>query len=258
MVISVFSLRRVMRLSALIALGVVGLALPSRADDEITKKDGTIIRGQIISVSSGQVMVSSKTSSGGTAKVPYYITDIKSISMAPPAAITQLPHDAAPAAVVAALEPLVKQFAGLPADWVVNAMAQLAEADIAAGQSDKAGDIYNQIILLYPGSAYQNEAIAGQAKMKLLQGKTAEALAAVQPIVDKANQNLAPSATEGGLYASAFLVYGQALEAQKKYPQALEAYLTVKTMFYQNPAMVEQAEQLAQKLRDKNPGVGVD
>ena len=48
------------------------------------------------------------------------------------------------------------------------------------------------------------------------------------------------------------------LEAQKKFPQALEAYLTVKTMFYQNQALVEESDQLVQKLRATDPGVSVN
>ena len=78
--------------------------------------------------------------------------------------------------------------------------------------------------------------------MLLSQGKIAEALAAVQPVIDAANKTVAPSAADARAYASAFLVYGQILEAQKKYPEALEAYLTVKTMFYQNPALVDQSD----------------
>jgi len=94
--------------------------------------------------------------------------------------------------------------------------------------------------------------------MCLQSGRIDEAVAAVQPIIDAANKNLAPSQAEGGLYAKAFLVYGQALEAQKKPGQALEAYLTVKTMFYQNSALADQASDLAKKLRDQYPGVGVE
>jgi tetratricopeptide (TPR) repeat protein len=241
----------------LFALAFAFLVLRSAADDQIKKKDGTVINGQVLSVSNGQVLVGSRTASGGTAKIPYYLSDIQSVTMAPPAAVASA-QGAAPAAVIAALEPLVKQYAGLPADWVVGAMVQLAEAYSAANQSDRALALYVQIGQLYPGSAYENEAEAGKAKLSLQQGKIDDALAAVKPIVDAANKNLAPSPTEGGLYANAFLVDGQVLEAQKKPAQALEAYLTVKTMFYQNPALVQQAAQLAQKLRDQNPGLGID
>ena len=111
---------------------------------------------------------------------------------------------------------------------------------------------------LYPGSSYENVAKAGKAELSLDANKIDEALAIVQPIVDQANKDMAPSPSDGATYAKAFLVYGRVLEAQKKPRQALEAYLTVKTMFYQNPALVGQADQRAKTLCDQNPGLGVD
>jgi tetratricopeptide (TPR) repeat protein len=259
MVIVALIFRRQVSYLFLIALGLVFLGVRSMADDQITKTDGTTISGQILSVADGQVMVQSLTSRGGVAKIPYSLSDVKSVVMATPADVTAAEAPGTdPAAVVAALEPVVKQFAGLPADWVVAAMGQLADAYSAEGKPDSALAVYNQIIQFYPGTAYENVAKAGKAQMSLKAGKIDEALAAVQPIVDKANQDIAPSPSDGALYAKAFLVYGQVLEKQAKPQQALEAYLTVKTMFYQNPALVDQADQLAKNLRDQNPGLGVD
>ena len=259
MVIGSLFFRRRVLLALLIALAFILLVIRSVADDQIIKKDGTVISGQIQGVSEGQVMVESHTSAGGIAKVPYYISDIKSISMAVPADVTKVQaQGVAPAAVIAALEPQVKQFAGLPANWVVEAMAQLAQAYAAQGQADRAVATYNQIDTLYPGSKYHAQAVAGKAEMSLKAGKIDEALAAVQPIIDQANKDIAPSPSDGAIYANAFLVYGKAMEVQKKPQQALEAYLTVKTMFYQNPALVDQAEQLTKTLRDQNPGLGIE
>jgi tetratricopeptide (TPR) repeat protein len=252
-----FNLRRRSVLTLVAALMLVSLGLALRADDQIFKKDGTSITGQIISSSGGQVMVAIRASNGSINKIPYYISDIKSIAMATPPEVTKV-QGGTPDAVIAALEPVVKNFAGLPADWVVTAMAQLAGAYTAKSQSDKALALYNEIDTLYPGSAYHVQAVAGKAELSLKAGKVDEALAALQPIVDEANKNMAPSPADGALYASAFIVYGQTLEAQKKNGQALEAYLTVKTMYYQNPALADQADQLAKALRDKNPGLGVD
>ncbi|MEI9998147.1 MAG: hypothetical protein WDO13_02725 [Verrucomicrobiota bacterium] len=48
------------------------------------------------------------------------------------------------------------------------------------------------------------------------------------------------------------------LESRKQFPQALEAYLTVTTMFYQNPSLVAEADHYAKDLRTKNPGLGVE
>jgi tetratricopeptide (TPR) repeat protein len=243
----------------LLASALLVSAVRSIADDQIIKKDGSTITGRILGVSDGHVTVQATTSNGGIATVSYYITDIKSISMAVPAEVTAADASGvAPAAVIAALEPKVEQFAGLPADWVVAAMVQLADAYSTQGQADRAAAVYHQIIQLYPGGVYENGAKAGLAGMSLKAGKTAEALAIVQPIVDQANQDIAPSPSDGALYAKAFLVYGQVLEKQKKPQQALEAYLTVKTMFYQNPGLVGEADQLARNLRDQNPGLGVE
>jgi tetratricopeptide (TPR) repeat protein len=232
------------------------LVLPCHAEDQITKKDGTVISGQILSVSNGQIMFQSHSSTGSIVKLPYYISDIQSIKMTPPDSVLKV-KSAAPADVVAALEPVVKQFAGLPADWVPGAMVQLAGAYSSLGQSDKALAIYTQIGTLYPGGTYDAYIVAGKADMSLRQGKVDEALAGLQPLVAKANQDVAPSPSDGALYANVFLVYGQALEAQKKFAQALEAYLTVTTLYYQNAALAEQASQLAKKLREANPGLGV-
>jgi len=256
MAIGVLTFRAHSKLNCLAALAIIVWMLPSLADDQITKKDGTIISGQILSVSGGQVMFQKPSSTGGFVKLPYYLTDIQSVKMATPDAVAKV-KSAAPADVVAALEPVVTQYAGLPADWVPGAMVQLATAYSSLGQGDKALAIYTQIGTLYPGGAYDAYVIAGKASMSLQQGKIDEALAGVKPIIDKANQDVAPSPSDGALYANVFLVYGQALEAQKKYEQALEAYLTVTTLYYQNPALADQAGQLAKKLRDANPGLGV-
>jgi len=199
------------------------------------------------------------TSRGGEGKFPIPLSDIKSVSMATPATVVKAEAaGVAPSAVVSALEPQIKQFAGLPADWIVNAMAELAQAYAALNQPDKALATYNAIDTLYPGSKYHTQAVAGKADMILKAGKFDEALAAVQPIVDEANKNIAPSPTEGATYAQAFLVYGSALEAKNKPQQALEAYLTVKTMFYQNSNLVTEADHRAKALREKNPGIGIE
>jgi len=243
----------------MIALAFACLGLRAVADDQIVKKDGTVIPGTVMSIVGTQVMVKTVTSRGGEAKIPYMLSEIQSVSMAtPPAVVKAETPGLAPNAVVAALEPEINRFAGLPADWIIDAMARLAEAYLSLNQADKALGIYDEIDTLYPGSKYHAQAVAGKADMSLKMGKYAEALAAVQPIIDAANQNIAPSPAEGAAYAHAFLVYGSVLEAQNKTQNALEAYLTVKTMFYQNSNLVKEAERRAQALRDKNPGIGID
>jgi tetratricopeptide (TPR) repeat protein len=247
---------RLLRLAATLSF-LLSLVLSASAQDKIVLTSGSSLTGQITGVSGGQVAITSRSSNGGQARLTYNLNMIQSVTMAPPDVMKQL-SAAPPATVISLLEPVVKEYAGLPADWVVDAMAKLADAYDAAGQAPQAAATYAQINQLYPNSPYQSEAIAGNAKLALNAGKVDDALALVTPLIQKANQDLAPSPADGRLYARAFLVYGQALEAQKKFPQALEAYLTVKTMFYQNPELVTEAEQRAQALQAQNPGVAVD
>jgi tetratricopeptide (TPR) repeat protein len=242
------------------ALAALCLTLRAVADDQIVKTDGSPpISGTILGVSDGAATVQTQIPGGGVAKFPVMIADIKSITMATPPAVAKVQApNTPPGEVIAALEGPVKQFAGLPVTWVVDAMAQLGDAYSQVGQTDKALEIYNKIGSLYPNSPYTAVADASRAQVDLDAGQVDEALKIVQPIVDKANQDIAPSPIDGATYAKAFIVYGRALEVQKKLPEALEAFLTVKTMFYQNPNLVAEADHYAQDLRAKNPDIGVE
>ncbi len=242
-----------------LALAVCSLGLRVVAADQIVKNDGTVVTGHILSVSDGAATMLSRTSSGGTAQFPVMLSDIKSITMDPPAAVTQVQApNTPPGQVIAALETPVKQYAGLQAKWVVDAMAQLGDAYSQVGDTSKALEIYNDIGTLYPNSAYTNIANASRAQVDVEGGKYDEALQILNPIVEKANQDLAPSPVDGATYAKAFIVYGRVLEAQKKLPEALDAFLTVKTMFYQNANLAAEADHYASELRKQNPGIGVD
>jgi tetratricopeptide (TPR) repeat protein len=236
----------------------LALGVSAAADDQIRLKSGNTITGQITGVSDNQILVTIPSATGNPVQSVVYLSDVQSVQMATPAAMAGLKPDATPATVIAALSPLVKEYAGLKTNWVVDAMAQLADAYDNSNQDGQAVAIYAQINQLYPDSPYQNAAAAGLAQLDLQQGKVDDAMAKLQPIIDKASADLAPSPEEGRSYARAFLVYGQALQQQKEYSKALEAYLTVKTMFYQNPALVAQADQLASALRQQNPDLGVD
>ena len=242
-----------------VALASACLTLRVVADDQIVQTNGQPVSGHITGVSGGAATIQTRTASGGTAQFPVMISDIKSITMDTPAAVKQAETPGtAPGDVIHALEGPANQFAGLPAPWVVDAMAHLGDAYSQVGQTDKALEIYNKIGSLYPNSAYINVANASRAQVDVDAGKFDDALKIVQPIVDKANQDIAPSPIDGATYAKAFIVYGRVLEAQKRLPEALEAFLTVKTMFYQNPSSVAEADHYAQDLRSKNPGLGVD
>jgi len=240
-------------------LAFFSFSLSLHAQDKIIFTDPakSPLFGAITGVSDGRISIDTKDSSGNTAKLTIYISDIQSVVMPPPPEVAKV-KNAPPATAIPVLEPIVKQWAGLPADWTTDAMSQLADAYDAQNQSDKSAAIYAEFGKLYANVPAGQESIVGQAKMDLKSGNYAAALAAVQSLVTQANANIAPSAPEGRLFAGAFLVYGQCLEHSGQFPQALEAYLTVKTMFYQNPALADQADQLAKALLAHHQDVAVD
>jgi tetratricopeptide (TPR) repeat protein len=242
----------------MIVLAAMGLTLRGVADDQIVKTNGQVSSGKITKVEDGQLWIEIN-SNGSSAKFPIRLTDIKSITMATPDAVAKAEAPGTPpATVISTLEPAIAKFAGLNTEWVLDAMGRLAQAYADSGKAAKATEIYNQIDTLYPGSKYHAQAVAGKAEISLKAGKINEALAAVQPVIDEANKDLAPSPEVGAVYARTFLVYGDILVAQKKPQQALEAYLTVSTMLYQDPTLADDATKRAQALRDQNPGLGVE
>lgn len=197
---------------------VAALTSLSFAEDTLTMKNGNVLAGKIVSVADGAVTFQSTASNGSKVTLPYQISDIKSVKMDPPPEFLAVKGQP-PAQQVAALAPLVKAYAGLPTDWVLDAMAQLADAYTATNQGAQAAAIYAQINQLYPGSAYTLIATAGQANLLLTQGKPDAALAAVQPVIDAANKTMAPSASDARAYANAFWFTGRCSRRKRNIPR---------------------------------------
>lgn len=229
------------------------LAISSASgQDKITLKNKTEVSGKIIEVSGPNVNMAV---SSGT--VPYPLNNIASVQMAAPADVVKA-HDAAPDQVISLVEPLIKKFKGLPVDWVAEAMSMEADAYADQGKDDQSIATYSEMSKLYPGSRYQVRAQAGLARASLKAGNYDEAITKVAPLITDANKSFSPSPADGRVYGEAFLVRGQALEKKGKLKEALESYLTVVTVFYQNPATAKTAQELADKLRKNNPQVVVD
>jgi hypothetical protein len=192
----------------------------------------------------------------GAGTIGVRLTDIASVEMTVPTEM-KLSESAPPDRVIALLQPLTTKFKGLPADWVVDAMGRIADAYAAQNKNGEAAAVYKEMASLYPGSRYLIKANVGMAKTAFQDQKYDETLRLVKPLVDEANKKLFPTANEARLYSEAFLVQGQAYEGKGEAALALESYLTVVTIFFQNPETVKAAQQKADQLRQKNPGLTV-
>ncbi len=221
------------------------------AEDTIYLKSDKQQVGTIVGADGANVSVEVAVGSG-KGRIPIPIASIQKIEMVTPSEVLNLNRSDA-ANVILVLEPLVKKFKGLPADWIVDAMGTLADAYTATGKIADSNSIYAQIEQLFPGSKYLIKANVGKAKGALASGSYDEALKLLDPLIEEANKTAAPSAEEGRLYGEVFLVKGKILEKKNDLEGALESYLTTVTSFYQNVDIVSQAEELAKKLRNQNP-----
>lgn len=221
------------------------------SEDTVYLKAGDPQKGQIIGADGVNLMLEIAIGSG-KGKVPIPLSNIQKVEMAVPAELSSLAKSD-PAAVISGLEPLVKKYKGIPADWIVDAMANLADAYTATGKMEESKALYDQLAQFFPGSKYLIKANVGRAKGLLSAGNLEEALKQLEPLIELADKTAAPSAEEGRLYGEAFLVKGRILEKKNDLEGALESYLTTITSFYQNVEVVSQAEEQAKKLRSQNP-----
>lgn len=238
--------------SFFVCVGLLLAISPVHGQDKIALKTGQEVSGKILDVTGGNVNVSV-----GVGTIPYPLSGIASVQMAAPAELDKARSGGADQAIVL-LEPIVKKFKGLPVDWVTDAMVLLADSYTQTGKDAQSMAIFEDMVKLYPGSRHQVRAQAGLAKASLKEGKLDEALAQLAPLVAEANKSFSPSQEDGRAYSEAFLIQGQALEKQGKLKEALESYLTVVTIFYQNPVAAKTALEQADKLRKNNPQVVVE
>lgn len=225
---------------------------PAKAQDKITLKSGDSYLGKIREVKNGQVFIQVEQGN-----LPFRLNLVEVVEMDAPRELVRA-RTAEPKKQLALVAPLINKYKGLPADWVVESLGIAAEAYAALGQNDKAKAVYSSMLKLYPNSIYEVRAKAGLAGQALATGNTAEALKMIKPLIAEANKTLLPGNAQGQVYGAAYLVQGQALEKQGKLADALSSYLTVVTVFHQNPSVAQAAQEAAAALRKKNPDVIVE
>ncbi len=227
--------------------------LDGDAAGRIVKQDGATMEGEVTGVSGDQVQVKLEAGTIGMS-----LSQIKSVEMPAPKEIAALQADPnpAPATVLATAEPLVKNFEGLPADWLVDALVLIGNAYASQGDYEKSAAVFEKIKKTYGDRSYSLEANLGLARVALKQNRVDDALPLLQPLLAKARESISHSPSESRMYGEAFLLDGQALEAKGDAPGAFEAYLTA-NIFNQDPAAFQVADGKAQALRTSHPGLKV-
>lgn len=142
------------------------------------------------------------------------------------------------------------RYKGLPIAWATEAAAMLGNIYVNLGKFPEAEAAFNEFQKTYPASG-SIAASVGKARIAAERGNLAEAKSVAEPIVKDALTKKTVSRAESQLYGQAFYVLGKVAEGEGKFPEAMENYCRTVAIFYQERAVVSEAEKRIDALRKK-------
>lgn len=245
---------RRLKLNCLFLAGALFVPLAGHAQDKIVTKTGTLT-GEITGVAAdGSPLLNSAK---GKEKVPK--ADIIEIQMRTPEAVVTARKAVEVgdwAAVEGAVKAPVAAFKGLQADWVIEALGLLADAQLAQKKNDEAKKTCDEITANYAGTPYADKAKVGLARLAIAQAeganrdaKLTEASRLLQPITASGDAVLMPDAARQRILADAFFAQGQLQEAKGQKAEALESYCKVIALYPCLPTLTAQAKGRADAIR---------
>ncbi len=180
---------------------------------------------------------------------------------APPAATTGLAAYNAGSLdkALADLRPIGEMFRGLPTDWAQQTLAALGNIYLEKNDVPRAEAAFNDYRKFYPnvpGNKLQFS--VAQARLAFAKNNVPQARQALEGIVQAALK--APAEVtrgDGAAYGQAFYLLARLQERDNDYQGALENYLRVVTLFYQDAAVAGRAQKSADDLRAAHKGLAV-
>ena len=180
---------------------------------------------------------------------------------APPAVKTGLDAYSAGAydKALADLKPVGDTFRGLPTSWAQQTLAALGNIYLEKNDISKAEAAFNDYRRYYPRApGNQLQLSVAQARLAFAKNNSAQARLALDAIVQAALK--APAEVtrgDGAAYGQAFYLLARLQERENNYQGALENYLRVITLFYQDAAVAGRAQKGADDLRAAHKGLAV-
>jgi hypothetical protein len=221
------------------------------AQDKIIRKGGQVLEGKIIKGDSESI-----TYTTGSMTAPILMKDVERIEMVSRVNFAEINLDENVDEAIRILESAITDFKGIPVEWIPQAMALLADAYQAKNETPKANELYESIRKLYPNEPkFLLKANLSAAKADVRQGKTAEAIRLIQPLVEEASRSLAANLQQTMIFAEAYLIQGMILEHEEKFKEALGAYVKVYTLYPQAVQPAKEAQTAAERLRKDHPRI---
>jgi tetratricopeptide (TPR) repeat protein len=148
------------------------------------------------------------------------------------------------------LQAITTRYKGLPTPWAADASAMLGNVLISLGKFAEAEAAFGEFEKNYPAAGAGPSSI-GKARLAVERGKLDEARAVAEPVVADALTKKNVSRADSKLYGQAYFILGKIAEGEGKLPEAMENYSRTVAIFYQERAVVKEAQKRIDELRQK-------
>ena len=141
-------------------------------------------------------------------------------------------------------------YRGLPTPWAMDAAATLGNIYVNLGKLPEGEAAFSEFQKAYPASG-SIAASVGKARIAAERGKFSDAKGIAEPLVKDALTKKTVTREENQIFGQAFYVLGKVAEGEGKLPEAMEYYCRTVAIFYQERAVVMEAEKRIDALRKK-------
>ncbi len=145
---------------------------------------------------------------------------------------------------------IADRYKGLPIAWASEATLMVGNIFVNLGKLTEAEAAFNEFERIYPGTGAVAASI-GKARLAAERGNNADARRVAEPLVKDALSKKTVTRAESQIYGQAYYVLGKIAESEGKLPEAMENYCRTVAIFYQERAVVLDAEKRIDALRKK-------
>lgn len=160
---------------------------------------------------------------------------------------------------LADLRVLGDNYRGLPTAWAQQSLAALGNIYLEKNDIAKAESAFNDYRKYYPKApGNQLQTSVAQARISFAKNNAALAKQQLDAVIKGALKAPAEvTRPDGAAYGQAFYLTARLQERESNFQDALENYLRVVTLFYQDPAVAARAQKAANDLRAAHKDVSV-
>jgi tetratricopeptide (TPR) repeat protein len=224
-------------------------ALSAFAQDKVTLSNGTVREGTVIKIDPNTLTL--KMAAG---EVALPRKDISQVEVQKPADVDGALKAAEAkkcADALPALKAVTDKYSSLAIPWLQQAHAALGDCLMATGQWPAAVDAFKKLLEYYPKTPYALKAKVGLGQALLHEAKYDEALKLVEEATQPLRKELTVSADDNRFLGTAMIVLGDCYQAKGDLDRALDCYLSTVVLYYRDKEAVQQAQQKADKLKEK-------